>query len=343
MYKTGKTNSLTDVAGLLVGHHTDKKAASGTTVVLCPEGAVGGVDVRGAAPGTRETDLLAPENLVEAVQAICLSGGSVYGLAAADGVVRHLAARSIGFPLEAGQVAPIVPAAVLYDLGRGREFRPPVDAAWGAAACRTAHAGAVETGSVGAGTGAMSGGIKGGLGSTSAVLASGMTVAALAAVNSLGSTIDPATGLFWEARLAIGDEFGTAIQGPVILPTPSPITPARNTTLAVVATDAVLTKAQATKIAMMAQDGLARAIRPAHTMFDGDIVFCLATGRIPLPAGAGFFSAPTAQAINDLGQAAADCLARAIIRAIVEADGGGFMIDYQSLLRKADENRNHHR
>lgn len=325
MQRTGNSNSLTDVPGILVGQHTDRKAVSGTTVVLCPRGAVGGVDVRGAAPGTRETDLLAPENLVETVQAVCLSGGSVYGLAAADGVVRHLAAQSIGFPLEAGQVAPIVPAAVLYDLGRGADFRPPVEAAWGEAACRNAHAGPVDSGTVGAGTGSMSGGIKGGLGTASVVLASGITVAALTAVNSLGSTIDPETGLFWEARLAIGDEFGAAVRRPVRLPEPALAAAARNTTLAVVATDAILTKAQAKKIAMMAHDGLARAIRPAHTMFDGDIVFCLATGRQPLHAADGFFSASVATVVNALGQAAADCLTRAIIRAIVAADSLGAM------------------
>lgn len=331
MLQPGNTNSLTDVHGILVGHHTDKNAVSGTTVVICPNGAVAGVDVRGAAPGTRETDLLAPENLVQSVQAICLSGGSVYGLAAADGVVRHLADRSLGFPLGDGQVAPIVPAAVLYDLGRGPSFRPSVDAAWGEFACRDAHAGPVATGTVGAGTGAVSGGIKGGLGTASVVLASGITVGALTAVNSLGSTIDPATGLFWESRLAIGDEFGAAIRMPARLPAPQPAAPARNTTLAVVATDAALSKVQATKIAMMAHDGLARAIRPAHTMFDGDIVFCMATGRQALPAAAGVFDAPAAAAINDLGQAAADCLTRAIIRAIIDAESIGPLTAHRDL------------
>lgn len=334
MQAPGKSNGLTDVPGIWVGHYTDPAAASGTTVVVCPEGAVGGVDVRGAAPGTRETDLLAPENLVDHVQAICLSGGSVYGLAAADGVVRQLASQSIGFPLDDTHVAPIVPAAVLFDLGRGPAYRPPVDCTWGEAACRSAGPGPVETGCVGAGTGAMSGGIKGGVGTASLAMQTGMTVAALAAVNSLGSAIDPRNGCFWEARLEIGGEFGGRIDQGVILPAPPAGVPAANTTLAVVATDAVLSKAQVRKIAMMAHDGLARAIRPAHTMFDGDIVFCLATGKCPLPETPGFFTAPTAQAITDLGHAAADCLARAIIRAVLDAKSAVGLTAYRDLKKR---------
>jgi L-aminopeptidase/D-esterase-like protein len=322
---------LTDVAGLWVGHHTDVMAASGTTVIVCPEGAIGGIDVRGAAPGTRETDLLAPENLVEQVQAICLCGGSVYGLAAADGVVRQLAAQSIGFVLDDSHVAPIVPAAVLYDLGRGTQFIPPVEATWGEIACKAAGPQAVAMGCVGAGTGAMSGGIKGGLGTASEILESGVTVAALAAVNSLGSTIDPQRGTFWEARLEIGDEFAGRRAKGVILPPPPNGEPGKNTTLAVVATDTTLTKSQARKIAMMAHDGMARAIRPAHTMFDGDIVFCLATGKTPLPEASGVFNAPAAQAINDLGQSAADCLARAIIRGVLAAHSTRGVTAYRDL------------
>jgi len=322
---------LTDVAGIWVGSYTDREAASGVTVILCPGGAVGGVDVRGAAPGSRETDLLAPENLVEKVNAVCLSGGSVYGLAAADGVVRHLESRSMGFPLDGVHVAPIVPAAVLFDLGRGRDYRPPVDAGWGAAACRAAGPEAVQTGCVGAGTGALSGGIKGGLGTASQVLKTGIAVGALVAVNSLGSTLDPATGTFWEARLAVGQEFAGRLRKPVVLPDSLAGAAARNTTLAVVATDAVLAKAQAQKVAMMAHDGMARAIRPAHTMFDGDIVFCLATGKQPLPETPGFFAAPAAQALTELGHAAADCLARAIVHAILEAESACGLTAYCDL------------
>ncbi len=322
---------MTDVPGIWVGHYTHRAAASGTTVVMCPDGAVGGVDVRGAAPGTRETDLLAPENLVEEIQAVCLSGGSVYGLAAADGVVRHLESRAIGFPLDGTHVAPIVPSAVLFDLGRGLEFRPPVDSSWGDLACRAAGPGPVNTGCVGAGTGAMSGGIKGGVGSASLLLDTGITVAALVAVNSLGTTVDPATGTFWEARLETGKEFAGRIRPRVMLPATPTGAPGENTTLAVVATDAILTKPQAKKIAMMAHDGMARAIRPAHTMFDGDIVYCLATGKQPLPGKSGFFAAPVAQAINKMGHAAADCLARAIIRGILDATSAYGLTAYRDL------------
>ena len=331
MHRLGKTNGLTDVSGIWVGQYTDPIAGSGTTVVICPDGAVAGVDVRGAAPGTRETDLLAPENLVETIQAVCLSGGSVYGLAAADGVVRHLESRGIGFPLDGAHVVPIVPAAVLYDLGRGFEFIPPVDSNWGATACRSAGPGPVKTGCVGAGTGAMSGGIKGGLGTASVVLDAGITVAALVVVNSLGSTINPTTGTFWEARLAVGEEFAGRIRHRVLLPAPPAGTPGENTTLAVVATDAVLTKPQAKKIAMMAHDGMARAIRPAHTMFDGDIVFCLSSAKRPLPETTGFFTAPAARAVTDIGHAAADCLARAIIRGILDAESGHGLTAYGEL------------
>jgi len=302
-----------------VGHYTDPDAASGVTVMLCTEGAVAGVDVRGSAPGTRETDLLEPGNLVETVQAVVVSGGSVYGLAAADGVVRWLAEKGFGFPLEAGHVAPIVPSAVLFDLGRGSAFIPPITARWGIGACRSATGGPVSTGCVGAGTGAMSGGIKGGLGTASQVLPSGVTVAALVAVNSLGSVIDPSTGRPWEIQVETDAEFGDLGKRAKKLPPPWNGSPGANTTIGIVATDARLTKPQARKIAQMAQDGLARAIRPAHTMFDGDTVFCVATGKKELPDTEGFFAAARAQAINDIGNAAADCMSRAIIRGVLTA------------------------
>jgi L-aminopeptidase/D-esterase-like protein len=315
----GTYNGLTDVDGILVGHYTDLQAVSGVTVVLCTQGAVGAVDVRGAAPGTRETDVLAPENLVDTAQAVVLAGGSVFGLSAADGVVRWLAERGFGFPLGGGQVAPIVPAAVLYDLGRGPQFVPPICADWGRLACEAAGPGPVAMGCLGAGTGAVAGSIKGGLGSASVRLDSGITVAALVTVNPGGSVINPATGRPWEIGLECNGEFGELGQRAVKLPASLPGAPAANTTIGVIATDAALTKAQALKVAQMAHDGLARAIRPAHTMFDGDTLFCLATGRRPLPEIAGFFPAGQAQAINEIGQAAADCTARAIIHAILAA------------------------
>ncbi len=320
MTAPGKFNGLTDVAGILVGNLTDTAAVSGVTVVICPEGAVGAVDVRGAAPGTRETDLLAPVNLVEKVQAVVLCGGSVYGLCAADGVVRWLSEKGWGFPLEAGHVAPIVPAAVLYDLGRGPQFVPPITAEWGRLACEAAAGeGPMAMGCVGAGTGAVAGAVKGGLGSASLMLDSGITVAALMAVNPNGSVINPATGRPWEIGLEWAGEFGEPGRRAVRPPSPPAGRPAGNTTIGVVATDAALSKVQALKVAQMAHDGLARAIRPAHTMFDGDTVFCLATGSCPLPETPGFFEGRQAQSLNEIGHAAADCTARAIIHAVLSA------------------------
>jgi L-aminopeptidase/D-esterase-like protein len=319
MAAIGKNNGLTDVEDLLVGHYTDVDAVCGVTVVICPEGAVAGVDVRGSAPGTRETDLLQPLNLVEKVQAVVLSGGSVYGLATADGAVRWLAQRGYGFPLHKGYVAPIVPAAVLYDLGRGPEFIPPITADWGFQACQAAHGGQITTGCVGAGTGALSGGIKGGVGTTSQILDSGITVAALVAVNSHGSVINSSSGRPWEIGLEVEGEFGQQGRRAVKLPSRSVIGPTKNTTIGLVATDAVLSKVQAQKVAQMAQDGLARAIRPAHTMFDGDTVFCLSTGKKQLPESNGFFIGPHVQAVSQIGQAAADCMSRAIIHSLLTA------------------------
>jgi L-aminopeptidase/D-esterase-like protein len=315
----GELNALTDVEGIAVGHCTEAAAVSGVTVILCGEGAVAAADVRGAAPGTRETDLLAPGNLVEKVQAVVLAGGSVYGLAAADGVVRWLAENGRGFPLGGGRVAPIVPAAVLYDLGRGPQFVPPVGPEWGRRACEAADSGPVALGSVGAGTGALAGGIKGGIGGASLVLDSGITVAAMMAVNPAGSVINPETGRPWEIGLEIGGEFGAAGRRAVRLPPVPAAAPGRNTTIGVVACDAALTRVQALQVARMAHDGLARAVRPAHTLFDGDAIFCLATGRRPLPETPGFFAAPHARAVSDIGHAAAGCTARAIVHAVLGA------------------------
>ncbi|MBU4566690.1 MAG: P1 family peptidase [Desulfarculus sp.] len=325
MSQPGPNNCITDVAGLKVGSYTDRQALCGCTLVLCPSGATAGVDVRGAAPGTRETDLLDPVNLVEQAHAVSLSGGSVYGLACADGAVRWLSEQGIGFPLDdQGHVAPIVPGAVLYDLGRGAEFVPPVGPDWGRAACEAASEKPITLGCLGAGTGAVAGGMKGGLGAASEVLDSGITVGALVAVNSLGSLLNPATGLFWELGLELGHEFGPdAAQAKVLPPWPPQAEAAKNTTIGVVATDATLTKAQCKKMAQMAQDGLARAIRPAHTMFDGDTIFALATGGRPLPSSPGFFGPPEATAVSEIGRAAADCLSRAIIRAVLAAQSLG--------------------
>jgi L-aminopeptidase/D-esterase-like protein len=294
------------VDGILVGHYTDTAAASGVTVVICAEGAVAGVDVRGSGPCTRETDLLAPSNLVEHAQAVVLSGGSVYGLVAADGVVRWLAEKGFGFPLDKGFVAPIVPAAAIYDLDRGAEFVPPISAEWGQKACRAAASGSVATGCVGAGTGAWAGSIKGGLGTASRILDSGITIAAVVAVNPDGEVINPATGRPWEIGLEIDNEFGRQGKRAVILPPRPASTPGTNTAIGVVATDAVLTKAQAHKVAQMAQ-------------FEGDTIFCMATGKRKLPEVPGYYGPVHARAVSDIGHAAAECMSRAIITAILTA------------------------
>jgi L-aminopeptidase/D-esterase-like protein len=319
LHTIGKHNALTDVDGILVGHYTDEAATSGVTVLLCPEGAVAGVDVRGSAPCTRETDLLEPANLVEQVQAVVLSGGSVYGLAAADGVVHWLAEKGFGFPLDKGFAAPIVPAAALYDLDRGSEFIPPISAEWGQKACRAADSGPVATGCVGAGTGAWAGSLKGGLGTASRILDSGITTAAVVAVNPDGEVINPATGRPWEIGLEIENEFGRQGKRAVILPPRPESMPGTNTVIGVVATDAILTKAQAHKVAQMAHDGLARAIRPAHTLFEGDTIFCLATGKRKLPEIPGYYGPAHARAVSDIGHTAAECVSRAIITAILTA------------------------
>ncbi len=275
--------SLGDIDGILVGHHQRLGAgwATGTTVIVCPAGATGGVDVRGGAPGTRETDLLRPENLVERVHAVCLSGGSAYGLAAADGVMRWLARRRIGLPvgLRPGEVVPIVPAAVIFDLGRGGRFSHRPSAAFGSSAAAAASRGTPPIGTVGAGTGAVAGGLKGGVGSAGRVLPDGTIVAALAVVNALGTVIDRGSGLphvpVPGIRLRRPCASDRATLRSVLDSTTAPM----NTTIGVVATSATLSKAECTKFAAVAQDGIARAVRPAHSPFDGDTIFALAAGR----------------------------------------------------------------
>jgi len=324
--RTGPLNLITDVPGIEVGHYQANH--TGTTVVLARVGAMGGVDVRGSAPGTRETDLLDPVNLVDRINAIVLSGGSAFGLAAADGVMGWLEERGLGWPLGEGRVVPIVPGAVLFDLERfGRDFRDRPTAEFGRRACANLTAGAFPLGNVGAGAGAIALGcnLKGGLGSASLDLGQGVRVGALVAVNPFGSVINPATGELLGASLGIGEEFGP-LPRPVNPSTSPPPAPAllRNTTIAVVATNLALTKAQATKLAQMAQDGLARAINPSHTLFDGDTVFALATGQIPLAAleeDAAWGSLPAA--LIRAGAAAADTLTRAVVHGILQAESVG--------------------
>lgn len=325
-WTVGPTNSLVDVAGVRVGHYTrtDDGWLTGTTVVRLPvDGAVAGVDVRGGGPGTRETDLLDPRNLVERVHAICLSGGSAFGLAAADGVMSALLTDGVGFPMGGpGEVVPIVPGAVIFDLGRGGVFANRPDSSFGAAAYAAATDAAVAQGCVGAGTGAKAGGIKGGIGSASTVLADGTTVAALVVVNAVGSCVDPRTGHLYAVSLGFPGEFPEV--GPIdperlaqararAAEEVGPLKPALATTIGVIATDATLTKAQCAKVSGIGHDGLARAIRPVHTMFDGDTLFTVATGA------RGADGAPDPFAFHALLDAAGDTVTRAVGHAMLAA------------------------
>ncbi|WP_052888068.1 P1 family peptidase [Thermogemmatispora carboxidivorans] len=304
-------DDITDVPGIHVGHDTNLEAGTGCTVLLCDPPAVGGVDVRGGAPATRETDLLRPLYLVERVNAILLTGGSAFGLEAAAGVMRYLEERGQGFETGVARV-PIVPAAAIFDLGLGSsQVRP--DAAAGYRACERASGGPIEQGSVGAGTGATVaklGGnvhaIKGGLGSASAQLPDGIIIGALVVVNAVGNIVDPGSG-----DIIAGVPGAGAVQGQG----PHPFS---NTTIGVVATNAALSKASVNKIAQMAHNGLAQAIQPAHTMFDGDTVFALALGVETTPP---LDPAATAAQVSLIGAVAAATLARAIVKAVRQATG----------------------
>ena len=307
---TAPAGSITDVAGLRVGHCTDTRRPTGCTVILTPEGAVAGVDVRGAAPGTRETELLSPLTAVEHVHALLLSGGSAFGLDAAGGVMRWLDERGFGVQVGPARV-PIVPAAILFDLWIGdASIRP--DAASGYAACEVASSAPVTEGNVGAGTGAAVGklfgierAMRGGIGSAS-VTVGGITVGALVAVNAIGDVIDPTTGrVVAGARTADGTALFGTMQALLRGEVPAPLQAGMATTIGVVATDAVLTKAQANKMAQMAHDGLARTINPVHTMTDGDTLFALATGA----------SGRTAS-LTLIGALGAEVMATAVLRAV---------------------------
>jgi L-aminopeptidase/D-esterase-like protein len=310
--------SIADVPGIQVGHAQDDQALTGCTVVLALDGAVGGVDVRGGGPGTRETDLLNPSANVAVVHAITLCGGSAFGLAAATGVVDWLAERDIGYPTRIRKV-PIVPAAVIFDLGLGRADRW-ADATLGYAACQAAGPSPAE-GCAGVGAGAsvgkllgMAGAVKSGVGTWSETLADGTIVGALAVCNAVGDVYEEASGQIIAG--ARDPQHGGFVGSMSLLRSPAfqvavPTASGENTTLAVVATDARLTKAEANKLAQMAQDALARTIRPVHTPFDGDTVFALATGRRAGPS------------LAVLGAIAADVLARAIERCVTQATSAG--------------------
>ncbi|MEV5603202.1 P1 family peptidase [Streptomyces sp. NPDC052299] len=340
-----RQDALTDVAGLRVGHAQvpGKGALTGVTVVLAPEGGVvAAVDVRGGGPGTRETDALDPRNLVQRIDAVVLTGGSAYGLDAASGVMAWLEERGRGVRVGAdpAQVVPVVPAACVFDLGRGGDWRARPDAATGRAAvedaARAAEGAAVAEGCVGAGTGAVAGQLKGGVGTASVLLPSGLTVGALVVVNAAGSVLDPRTGVLFgeyggvEPAVAPPDGVHAAAVRRLAEARGTDARPPLNTTLAVVATDAALTRAQAQKLAGTAHDGLARAIRPVHLMTDGDTVFALATGRRDLDAR-------DPVALNPLLAAAADAVTRAIVKAVRAAkgvegrDGGGPFLSYGDL------------
>lgn len=319
-------NAITDVPGIEVGQAQDLEALTGVTVVLCRKGAVGGVDVRGSAPGTRETDLLHPLNLVQKVHAITLAGGSAFGLDAASGVMKYLEEQKIGFNTGAG-IVPIVPAAILFDLSLGRgEVRPTPEMGYRAAA--NANTGPVTEGNVGAGTGATVGKIfgnrsamKSGLGTASLEIGAGVVVGAIVAVNAFGDVIDPKTGeILAGARsveigpLRLGEkgyfadtlEVMKSMAGRAVLR----FATKTNTVIGVVATNAKLTKSEANKMAQMAHDGLARVIRPAHTMLDGDTLFALATGE-------------KKSDVTTVGAFAAEALAAACLRAVRAAKSAG--------------------
>jgi L-aminopeptidase/D-esterase-like protein len=319
-------NAITDVPGIEIGQAQDDEALTGCTVILCRKGAVGGVDVRGGAPGTRETDLLNPVNLVNKVHAVVLAGGSAFGLDAVSGVMKYLAEQKIGYGL-GGRRVPIVPAAIIFDLGLGKSARHP-DLEMGYAAASAANVGPVAEGNIGAGTGAavgkifgMAGAMKSGLGTASIEIGGGVIVGAIVVVNAFGDVFDPSTGeiiagarptKLGPVKLGGSGPFADTLEvmksftGRTIMS----LAAGGNTGIAVVATNARFDKAQATKIAQMAQDGLARTIRPAHSMLDGDTVFALATGQKKAD-------------VSIVGAYAAEVLAQAIVRAVKAARPAG--------------------
>lgn len=306
-------DTLTAIAGIRVGHATHLEGATGCTVVICPDGTVGGVDQRGGGPGTRETDLLHPTQGMEQVNAVVLSGGSAYGLATADGVMRYLEEHDIGYKGIPGYIVPIVPAAILFDLMIGKPGIRP-DAAMGYAACEVATSKPVAQGTVGAGTGCRIGGMrgnefatKGGLGSACISIDDELMVAALVAVNAVGDVLDEQGQIIAGLRTPDGKEFANMMNElrTISRMTNRPVS-RESTVIGVVATNAKLSKAHVNKMAQMAHDGVARVVNPAHTMYDGDTIFALATGQIPANVSVvGAFAAEaTAKAIRNAVRAA---------------------------------------
>ena len=333
MTKPGPLNLITDVQGIIVGNAEDATALTGTTVLLSGGRAICGVDVRGGAPGSRETEALRPEGLGTGVDAITLSGGSVYGLDAASGALAWLAAQGRGFRLPQSPVPlPIVPGAILFDIANGGDKNWGREAPYrrlGELACEKAST-RFALGNAGAGLGAVAGAYKGGLGSASAVTADGYTIGALAAVNAFGSPVMPGTSTLWAWAFEQNGELGNQLSpkpGTIALDYPAdikrPPEPAANTAIAIVATDAILTPPQARRVAVMAHDGFARALRPVHTPVDGDIIFALSTGSKPL-------AEPWQFHLGRIGAIAADCLARAVARGVFEADPLGRFPSYRA-------------
>ena len=331
----GPRNLLSDVHGIKVGNAENWLALTGTTVILPDEPAVAAIEIGGGAPGGRETAVLEPANLVEHVHAVVLSGGSVFGLEAASSVVIDLSKKGVGFTFGTQPVpCPVVPSAILFDIMNGGAKWPDDEPPYrdlGHAALKAAKA-EFEIGNRGAGLGAIAGRLKGGLGSASSRWRD-FTVGALVAVNSVGSCVIPGTGRLWAQDFALGDEMGPAqereranIALPPLQDSKFDPKPQQNTTIAVVATDATLSRIEARRFAIMARDGMARAIRPAHTPFDGDTVFALATGKQKLPE-------QRSLALTALGSIAADTLARAIGRALWNAESAGGHLSYRETFR----------
>lgn len=320
--RTGPRNLITDVAGLQVGQSHDTDIQTGVTVIVPDKAAVAACDVRGGGPATRETDALSAENLVQEIDGIVFSGGSVYGMAAADGIAAWMGARNRGFSMRATPgipPSPILPTACLYDLANGGNKTWGEEPPYRKLGVEALESASVEfsLGTAGAGYGANSGGLKGGLGSASVMSADGITVGALVAVNSLGSAIAPGGKRFWAAPVELNAEFGgLGTEGLQAGPEDygRAMQPRANTTLACIATDVALTRVELQRIAIMAQDGLARALRPAHAPFDGDVVFALSTAQHEASE-----DTPRSVLATRLGALAADTLARAIARAIYEA------------------------
>ncbi len=329
MIRPGPRNLITDVSGIRVGNAEDPAAHTGSTVLLPDERAVAAVDVRGGAPGTRETELLRADNKVDRVDAIVLSGGSVFGLAAGDGVVSWLAERKRGFAVGAWRM-PIVPGAILFDMASGGDKNWGADPPYRELGRRAADNAATDfaLGNVGAGLGARAGNLKGGLGSASAIDDDGLAVGALIAANPTGSVVMPGCDAFWAWPLEQNGEFGgrrpPAGYGPAELEMPSEARLQAHTTIGAVAVNAELSKAEAKRVAVMAHDGLARAIRPVHTPFDGDCLFVVATGARPPRAAA-------EGEIARIGMIAADCVARAVARAVYAAEDLGEIPSYRTV------------